>query len=53
MNHKTKIEVKDGRWTVKGALIDLFINSKREFAPTPARVKISKEHNHKFNFKNK
>jgi len=50
MRNKIKIQVKNGKWNVNCALLDLFINSKREIK-TVFRSKITKEHN--YQFKNK
>lgn len=46
-----KIEVKDGYWSIKGILLDLFINQSRELIKIPIRSKITKAHNYKFSKK--
>lgn len=42
-----EIKVENGKWNVKDAFLDLFINSKREIKNV-SRSKITKEHNYKF-----
>lgn len=48
-----KIKVKNGKWTVGGIFLDLFINEHREPQLVPVRSKIDKKHNYNFKFKNR
>lgn len=48
-----KIKIVNGKWNCKDALLDLFINSKRELKKERERSKIGKEHNYRFQFRNR